>query len=141
VDVEIARKKAVAAQAAIFDDTVSKAADQPGGFERSLAAAQALADAGGVDRLAKHLEDKNLFASRAAAIALAERGYVCSVPGLVEIADNAEEALVRRAVVFLHDFTGVAIENEDRHAVARHAAEWWQKNQPEDRFARRRTPR
>jgi hypothetical protein len=144
VDVERARKEEVETEDGVLKEAAAKAANLSDGLELCLAVARKLADAGGIDRLAKRLDDRNSFARQSAALALGERGYVVAIPQLVQIVEaTGDSDLARRVILILRDLTGIAFDPSDgRAVVAKATDEWWKKNAPEDRFARRppRTP-
>jgi hypothetical protein len=141
VDVERARREEVEIEDGVLKEAIAKAAKQDWqqGLEFCLAIARRLADAGGIDRLRRRLDDPNPLARQAAALALGERGYLMAVPSLVQIVEaTGDTELARRAVLILRDMTGIAVEPGDgRAVVARAASDWWKKNAPEDPFARR----
>ena len=144
VDVERARHEEVEIDDGVLKEAAAKASERQDGLDFCLTIARKLADAGGIDRLAKRLEDRNPFARQAAALALGERGYLVAIPQLVQIVEaTGDSDLARRVILILRDLTGIAFDPGDgRAVVARASDEWWKKNAPQDPFARRppRTP-
>jgi len=142
VDVEQARRQAVEIQDGLFKDAIARAPERGDGQDRCIEQARRLAEAGGIDRLRKRLDDRNAFARHAAAIALGERGYIAAVPDLVQILEGTGNTdLAKSVVLTLRELTGLPLEIDDgRLAVAKLVDEWWKKNAPEDPFARRVPP-
>jgi hypothetical protein len=142
VDVEVARRQAVEIQDGLFKDAIARAPERGDGQDRCIEQARKLAQAGGIDRLRKRLDDRNAFARHAAAIALGERGYIAAVPDLVQILEGTGNTdLAKSVVLTLRELTGLPLEIDDgRLAVAKLVDDWWKKNAPEDPFARRVPP-